>query len=341
MVGAVKLFYIFEVKKNLIPNSNNYRYNRMNKFALLPFLLILFLNTKAQDRIITMNHDSIHCTILSINNESIRYELKNRDGSVTGKFINLSQVAEYTRSVQHENNREALKQKTFKPVNVQENQWCLGLNIGGSTMPWYFDNIQSTTAMPDYYNNLTTGFHINTSAHYMINSSLGLGAEYSFLVTSSSGSMSTQYNQSLFLMVYEKYRQYINYLGPSVLFVQHLDVQRKFTLSESFSGGLLFMRMEDQGTYPTVDNTGYTEVTNNSLLTGNSLSAKLGLTAEYRLNRNLSVGLGGDYLWSLLKKASFETRGPNNTSSSTKNQKLPNAMNLSRIDYSLVLRFHL
>jgi len=313
----------------------------MNRFALLPFFLILFLSTKAQDRIITMNHDTIHCTIKSLNNESIRYELKNRDGSITGKFINLTQVAEYTRLVQQENNRKALKQKTSKPLNVSENLWCLGLSIGGSTMPWYFDNIQSTTAMPDYYNKLTTGFHINTSAHYMINGSLGVGAEYSFFGTNSSGSMSTQYNQSIFLMVNEKTRQYINYLGPSILFVQHLDVRRKFTLSETLSGGLLFMRMEDQGIYPTVDNTGYTEVTNNSLLTGNSLSAKIGLTAEYRLNRNLSVGLGGDYLWCLLKKASFESRGPNNTSSSSKNQELSNAMNLSRIDYSLVLRFHL
>ena len=312
----------------------------MNKFALLPFLLILFLSTKAQDRIITMNHDTIHCTIKSLNNESIRYELKNRDGSITGKFINLTQVAEYTRLVQQENNRKALKQKTSKPLNVSENQWCLGLNIGGSTMPWYFDNIQSTTAMPDYYNKLTTGFHINTSAHYMITGSLGLGAEYSFFDTSSDGSMQTQNNQSTFLMIREKYRQYINYLGPSVLLVQHIDTRRKFTLSESLSGGLLFIRMEDQATYPTVDNSGYTDVTNNSLMTGNSLSAKFGLTAEYRVNRDVSVGVGGNYIWCLLKKASFESRGPNNTSSTTKNQELPDAMNLSRIDYSLVLRYH-
>jgi len=102
----------------------------------------------------------------------------------------------------------------------------------------------------------------------------------------------------------------------------------------------LFIRMEDQATYPTVDNSGYTDVTNNSLMTGNSLSAKFGLTAEYRVNRDVSVGVGGNYIWCLLKKASFESRGPNNTSSTTKNQELPDAMNLSRIDYSLVLRYH-
>ena len=181
---------------------------------------------------------------------------------------------------------------------------------------------------------------MNTSAHYMINSYWGVGAEYSFFDTSFSGSMQTQYSQSIFLMVSENYRQYINYLGPSVLLVQHPDVRRKFILSESLSAGVLFIRMEDQSIYPNVDTSGYTDVTNNSLLTGNSLSAKLGLTAEYRLLRNVSVGLGGDFIWASLKKASFESRGPNNTSSSAENQEIPNGMNLSRIDYSFVLRYH-
>lgn len=311
----------------------------MNKFALLPVFLLLFFSTKAQDRIISIQHDTIHCTILSINNDRIRYELKNKDGSVTGRLMNLSQVVEYTRSPQLENNSKPRKPKTLKPVNVPENLWCLGFNIGGSTMPWYFDNIQSSTAMPDYYNKLKTGFHINTSAHYMINSFLGVGAEYSFFNTSFSGTAPSQYSPTLFLMVSEKYRQYINYLGPSVLFQQHLDVRRKFILSESLSGGVLFIRMEDQSTYPNVDTYGYADVTNNSLLTANSLSAKLGLSAEYRLYRNVSVGVGGDFIWGSFKKASFESRGPNDYSSSTQNQELPNAINISRIDYSVVLRY--
>lgn len=312
----------------------------MNKFALLPVFLILFFSTKAQDRIISMNHDTIHCTIVSINNERIRYELKNKDGSVTGKFMNLSQVAEYTRSSQPENNLKPRKIKTLKPVSVPENQWCLGLNIGGATMPWYFDNIQSSVALPDYYNKLKTGFHINTSAHYMISGFWGIGAEYSFFNTSFSGSMPSPYSTSIFLMVSEKYHQYINYLGPSVLLQQHPDIRRKFILSESLSVGALFIRLEDQSTFPNVDNSGYTDATNNSLLTGNTLSAKFGLTAEYRLYRNVSVGLGGDFIWASLKKASFESKGPNNNSSSTENQTLPKAMNLSRIDYSFVLHYH-
>ena len=311
----------------------------MNKFVVLPIFLLLFFSTKAQDRIISINHDTIHCSILSIDNDRIMYELKNKDGSITGRLMNLSQVEEYTRSPQSENNSKLLKLNTSKCRNVPENLWCFGLNIGGSSMPWYFDNIESSTPMPDYYNKLKTGFHINTSAHYMLTRFFGVGAEYSFFNTSFSGSMPTPYSSSIFLMVSEKYRQYINYLGPSVFFQQHLGFRRKFILIESLSGGALFYRLENQSTNPNVDNSGYSDVTTNSLLTGNSLSAKLGLTAEYKLFRNVSVGLGGDYIWTSLKKANFESRGPNNHSSSTQNQELPNALNLSRIDYSFVLRY--
>lgn len=312
----------------------------MKKFSLLSVFLIILLTSKAQDRIINLSHDTIHCTILSINNESIRYELKNKDGSVTGRIMNLSQVVEYTRSPQLEKISKPRKLKISKPVNIHENLWSLGLNIGGSTMPGYFDNYQSSDAMPDYLNKLKSGFHINTSAHYMLNGYLGVGAEYSFFNTSFSGSMPIQYSTSIFLMVSEKYRQYINYLGPSVLLVQHPDLRRRFILSESVSAGALFIRLEDQSTYPNVDYYGYTDFTNNSLLTGNSMYAKFGLTAEYRIYRNVSLGLGGDYIWCSLKKASLESRGSNNTSTSTQNQVLTKAMNLSRIDYSFVLHYN-
>lgn len=53
----------------------------------------------------------------------------------------------------------------------------------------------------------------------------------------------------------------------------------------------------------------------------------------------MSVGVGGDFIWALLKKASIETRGSNDYSSSTEDQELSDPMNLSRIDYSIVLRY--
>lgn len=311
----------------------------MNKFALLPIFLFLFFNAKAQDKIISINHDTINCKIVSISNESILYELKNSDGSVKGKFMPLSQVAEYSRSHQAEKNLITYELKAQKPKYIRENPWCVGLDVGRSTMPWYFDNFQSSSDMPDYYNKLKTGFHLNANVHYMIRDFWGLGMEYSFFKTSTSGSMQIEYSMSTFLMESEKYLQYVNYFGPSVLFQQHPDAKRKFILSESFSAGVLFFHMENQITYPNVSQTRYSDNSTNMLLTGKSFSGKLGLTAEYRISEAVSVGLGGDFMWCLLKKASFELKGSNIASSSNDNQELPAAMKLSRIDYSFVLRY--
>lgn len=141
-------------------------------------------------------------------------------------------------------------------------------------------------------------------------------------------------------MVSEKNRHYINYLGPSVNFRQLLGAKQKFLLSETFSTGVLFYRLESQTTYPEVTNSGYTEINSNLLLHGTPLALKLGITAEYALRKNLSIGLGGDFFGSLLERASFESKSSNNNSILAQNQQLSNSFNLSRIDYSLVFRYH-
>jgi hypothetical protein len=312
----------------------------MNKFALLPLFLLLFFSAKAQDKIISIKHDTIHCAIVSISNERIFYELKNNDGSVAGKSMPLSQVAEYSTSHQPEKKSKMGKQEIPKSGYIPENPLCLGLNVGCSTMPWYLDNFQPSSALPDYYNKLKTGIHINASAHYMVKGFLGLGVEYSFFRTSTSGSIPSVSYSSIFIVGSEKYHLYVNYFGASVLFQQHLDAQRKFIISESLSAGVLFLRLEYQNTYPSVTQSGYSDISNNMLLTGNSFGGKLGLTAEYRLFRAVSVGLGGNFIWCSLKKASFKSKGSNNNNYSSNDQELSNAMKLSRIDYSFVLHYY-
>ncbi len=311
----------------------------MNRFTLLPLFLLLFINAKAQDKIISINQDTIHCRIVSISNERIFYEQKNNDGSITGKSMPLSQVAEYLKLHQPETNSYTDKPEEPKSKFIPENRFSLRLDAGYSTMPWYLDNLQLSSEMPDYYDKLKSGFHINAGAHYMIRSFLGLGAEYSFFKTDASGSMPIEYFSSVFLMQSEECRQYIHYLGGSVLFQQHPDARKKFTVSESLSAGVLFLRLEDQSTYPDVSMSGYSDMSDNLLLTGNSFSAKVGLSAEYKLFEFVSLGLGGDFIWCSLKKASFESRGSDNDSYSSDKEELSEPLKVSRIDYSLVLRF--
>jgi len=312
-------------------NNNIISYN-MKKFKLLPLLLILFLSAKAQDKIINLNHDTIQCKIISIGSELIRYELNNIDGSVTGRFIPLTQVAEYTCTHQLEAHS--------KVVTIPENRWSLGLNAGFSTMPWYHEFFQYSSAVPDFTSHLTKGLHITASANYLIRSFWGLGVEYSFLKTSASRRSPVEYPYSIYLMDSEDCRQYINTLWASVFFQQHPDAKQKIVIRESVSAGALFLRLEDQTTNPDFTQAGYNELSYNLLLTGITFSAKLGLSAEYYLCKALSVGAGGDFIWSRLKKASTEARGSNNYSSSTDNQELNNPIKLSRVDCSFVVHYH-
>ena len=252
----------------------------------------------------------------------------------------LSQVATYSKAHPSQKNSSMSKQTASKSGYILKDSLCLSLNTGISTMPWYLDNLLFSSAMPDYYNKLKTGIHINASVHYMVKGFGGVGVEYSFFQTSTSGSTPVESFSSIFLMESEKYHLYTNYLGASVLFQQHLDARQKFIISESLSAGGMFLRLEYQNTYPSVSQSNYNDISSNILLTGSSFSAKLGLTAEYRLFKAVSIGLSSDFIWCSLKKVSLKSKGSNSGSYSIDSQELSNAMKLSRIDYSFVLRYY-
>lgn len=310
----------------------------MNRFVVLTLFLFQIFSLKAQDKIITTTHDTILCRIVSMDNERILYEVKDKKGLINGKFINLSQVETYMRSSPTMKNSNQQPQRRTRPVSVPEHVWNLRLNIGKSNMPWYWDNAQSVNTTQDYYKRLKTGYHINTSAIRMITNNAGIGLDYSFMSSSFNGNVQSQYETSSYVTSSEKFNQYVHFLGPSFLFQQHIDAKRKFTVSESVSAGAHFLRIEDQNTYPIVNQSGYTENKVNTLLTALSMAAKVGITTEYRVSENVSVGLGGGFTFGSFTKANLEMRELNN-SISLKNQKLSNAINMSRIDYSFVVRY--
>lgn len=310
----------------------------MNRFVTLSIFLFLIFSLKAQDRIISTTHDTISCRIVSIDHERILYEVIGKNGSATGKFINLSQVAIYTRSTPTTNYSKLHPQRNKRPINVPEHAWNLRLNVGLSTMPWCWENVQADNTMQDYYNHLNMGYHINTSVIRMITNNLGLGIDASLFNSSFNGNIQSPINTSIYATVSEKFNQYVYFVGPSVLFQQNMDVKRKITVSESVTAGSFFLRFEDRNSYPIVDPSGYTDYTVNTLLTSISFAAKIGLTIDYRLTQNVSVGLGGGLTYGLFKKANLEIRNPNN-SLSFKNQELSQPLDMSRIDYSFVVRY--
>jgi len=68
------------------------------KNLMIGLLMILPLQmVSGQDKIITIQNDTIHCRIISVSSTRIQYEQK-MDGYMAGKFIPTEQVLTYLRT---------------------------------------------------------------------------------------------------------------------------------------------------------------------------------------------------------------------------------------------------
>jgi len=131
-----------------------------------------------------------------------------------------------------------------------------------------------------------------------------------------------------------------------------LDNNRKFSLSQTLGGGLLLYRAESQSKifmpyysysdiYQQISYAQFRYASQNSLITGNTFGATISISAEYKILPYLSVGIGGNFLYGKLSKVSRKYKDSDSGTLNSESGKLENPLNLSRIDYSLVLRFQL
>lgn len=303
----------------------------MNKYFILVIALLSIFTASSQDKIITINNDTIHCRIVSINDVAIRYEQPHGGKMLAGKMILLSNVAEYYR----------LPGKSNFKVAV-EKPWLLSFSIGGGYMPWLLESV-SDAVIIDQNRKIQNGIEITANAHYLFNSSVGLGAQYSFFTSGINGNILTEINPTypVYVNSYLRERNYINYAGPSVLFQQPLGVSRKLFLTETISGGVLFYRGESQSTQNLPYSTGYSTLSQNSLIGGTTLGAKLGISVGYHILPDMTIGAGVDFLYGMLKKVDYDYKDSQQNADEGRNFELPNPLNISRINYSIVLKYRL
>jgi len=128
-------------------------------------------------------------------------------------------------------------------------------------------------------------------------------------------------------------------VGPSVLFQQFLSKTKKIFLVETISGGLLFYRGESTSTINLPFTSGASSITQNSLIEGSTLGALLGLSANYSLRPNLTIGAGADFLYGKLKIVDIEYKNSQQDVQSDTDYELPKPLSVSRLNYSIVLRY--
>lgn len=301
----------------------------MRKLFFFCIFSLLAVIANAQDKIITVNKDTIECRIVSVGNERINYALKSANGYLLGQFIPIEQVLSY--SYLPKSNSNSFSRRPERP-------WLFRFNPGGSWMPWLLEDVEDT---PNYRKKLSKGFHLNASGHYLFASFWGVGIQYSFFHSKTDGEFPLGYN-NIYIIASEKEKQYMNYIGPSMIFRHFLDKNKKFQLSGTLSGGMIFYRIEEQLSFmfPDSYSSTYSKSTINTLNTGSTFGATFGFSAEYYISPSISIGVGGDFLFGLLKEVDVKQKDSNKNSNTFKDAKLDNALKISRVDYSLGLSFY-
>ena len=116
----------------------------MKKLFLTILIILSAIITKAQDKIITNNNDTIFCRIVGISETKIIYEQQNNERQIIGKFISVDDVLEYYKETQLSN----YQNNTYQDNRINnESKEIIILKQGMKTQ--YFQN-----GLRLYYDNL-------------------------------------------------------------------------------------------------------------------------------------------------------------------------------------------
>jgi hypothetical protein len=304
------------------------------KKIILCFVLFLSLQgVRGQDRIITVQQDTISCKILSITSTHVNYEQKIGNKQVVGKFIPVEQVLEYYINTQSEviNRVDPYKVRLAHP-------WRIGLQAGGGYLLASSANAEkalqdqgiSKSQAKDYYKRLKNGFQLSGDIHYLINEELGAGLKYSFFTSSADIDFFANTGDGInYVCMGESERIYVNYVGPSIFTQYWIGKSKKFRLTQELSFGYVHYRDEvkfDQDLYSS----------DNLLATGKTFGGTIELSCEYYPLSWLSVGANAGLFAATFKKLDVS----NGYESATVDLDKNNYENMSRIDYSIGFRFH-
>ena len=321
----------------------------MKKLTIGLLLLLPFQLASSQDRIITVRHDTIFCRIASISPTSIQYEQQGPSMQRITKFIPTNQVLEHSRNSQSPevNSYYWPGSSTFEP----EYYWVIGVQVGGASLLASSANDENAlvnrgipkSQAKDYYKQLKHGWSFNGDIHYLFSDYVGLGAKYSFFMSSAQKDFTVKIDDYYpeYACMGMKEKQYIHYVGPSVIFQQWLDENRLIQLSEMLSAGYVHYRDElrmdpNQYIFPTLPASETARTNYNVLTKSDTWGATAGLSLEYYPASWFSIGVNAGFMYARLTQLDVSTV------EATETVKLDQKdyQSLSRIDYLLNIRFH-
>lgn len=299
----------------------------MKKLLLLLVLSAVYITAAlSQDKIVTLNHDTIDCKITRVSNTTIYFEVTNK-GIRSSAKLPVNSILSYTRN-------------EMSPVKAESTLYNnpfprLRLGLGGglgyltASSKEAEEYLVNSGLAPDlaksYYRDLRTGLYAYGDLIYLFTPSYGAGLKYKFFDTSGSveGFFDPQDGVNLIYTTYSE-QIYINYAGASLYFQQFIDKKKSFRVNSQISIGLATYRNEAEYL------NGYL------LLTGKNIGMDTSLGLEYFLSGNISAGADLGLFYSTIRKMKM-TDG---TSTMDLVLEKGNYENLSRVELSVGFRFY-
>jgi len=303
----------------------------MKKILLSAFFLFSFLSAGySQDKIITLNYDTIDCRINKISNNTIFFEVFTKGIRSTGK-IPLGSVLNYTtlnRAPENKKEKKAIITDPFQRLRLGIMGGADYLLASSKKAESYMsENLGITSSQAkSYYRDLKLGLHASGGLTYLITPEYGAGIKYSFFNTSA-GIESFVDPQDGVHLIYASYNEqiYVNYVGAVFFAQQTFGSSKKFKLNSACSFGLATYRNEAE------------YLKEYYLITGKNFGTDVSIGFEYFINRYFSLGADLSALFSSIRKMEI-TDGINTT---TVDLDKENYENLSRIGFSAGIRFYL
>jgi len=337
---------------------------KIEKLIISAFLLLVFTSAYGQDKIITVQNDTMACYIINISLTHINFKLRNMSDA-EGILIPMSEVREYsigsqkkpkshientsvrTLPVRSEKNLHSEKKQTKEPAS----RLRIGVQGGSSYVISTFANSRDQlknmllfqpSQVDEYYKKLRIGLHFGSDIHYFFSKLFGVGLKYSLLTSSTEMDFITQNiivdDIPITYTTQIRDKIHLNYVGPSFVFRQWLSKSHKFRLNEELSFGYVNFKQEKRFNVDkySVVNPDLIKTINGSIERGDTYGANLQLSFEYYPIPTLSMGLNAGFFATPIK--SLKVTDGNTTVTETIDKKYH--YNMTHANASIGVRLH-
>lgn len=302
------------------------------KRCLLIMLVLAGLSAglAGQDRIITLRNDTIVCKITKITRNEIQFDIVSQGVRAAGR-LPLSEILSYSVST-----LPMWEQGPAYPPAGTAPAGSLRISLNGGmgsiiSSSEDAEEVMTGIGIPledarKYYDNLKSGWYGGADAAWIINQRYGAGFRYKFFNTSAAREGYINPGDPYFIY-YTTYKEniYVNYGGLFLFYREPLGKKDLFSIYSACSAGLTLYRNESEFLSQAI------------LITGKALGLDGTVGMEYKLTPLVSAGAEVSVFASKLRKIDIT----NGETEQTQELEKDSYENLSRIEFSLGIRFYL